>query len=61
MGVRGVVFVVLLLLAVATYAGDMCTVDTGIMSEMFARMFATFSLLDVPVSAQARYDLFHTA
>ncbi|MFN7105471.1 MAG: hypothetical protein ACK4M3_02635 [Pyrobaculum sp.] len=58
---RGVVFVVLLLLAVATYAEDVWTVDTSVMSEMFARMFATFSLLDVSVSAQARYDLFHTA
>ncbi|MFN3805396.1 MAG: hypothetical protein ACK4SY_10095, partial [Pyrobaculum sp.] len=57
-GRRGWLLIAVLLLAAATYASnEMCTVDTS----LIAKMFATFSLLDVPLPAQARYDLFHTA
>ncbi len=53
----------ILLLAAIAYGADDSdwTIDSAWAANYFSKMFATFSLLDVPISAQARYDLFHTA
>lgn len=51
----------LVILAIAAVIHAETVVDEGWVVTTFSKLFSVFSLLDVPTSLHARYELFHTA